>query len=332
MTEIARRGVCLVLCAPSGGGKGAITEALLAREPALHRSVSVTTRAARPGEVDGVHYRFVTADTFAALERNGELLEWARVLRGTHGYGTPRAPVEAALAAGNDVLFDIDWQGFRQLRDRLPGDVVGVFILPPGLDVLEQRLRARGDDPPEVDRRMREAREEISHWQEFDFVVVNDELDRAVEEVRSILRAARVATPRQLLSELLEQEEWSAERPQTIKASGELVIAPAPDRFVRIDHSSPEFAEADATLTRLAEAINNSNEIRVSKADRLSVVSEIAGLQQAIRNSSVRLGAIWAATRESGILGWLQKEVSSASIRALATAAVAGVLRLVGLL
>jgi guanylate kinase len=198
MTGIARRGVCLVLCAPSGGGKGAITEALLGLEPALRRSVSVTTRAARPGEVDGVHYRFVTADTFAALERNGDLLEWARVLRGTHGYGTPRAPVEAALAAGDDMLFDIDWQGFRQLRDRLPGDVVGVFILPPGLDVLEQRLRARGDEPSDVDRRMREAREEISHWQEFDYVVVNDQLDLVAEEVAGILRTARLATARRV--------------------------------------------------------------------------------------------------------------------------------------
>jgi guanylate kinase len=198
MTEIARRGVCLVLCAPSGGGKGAITEALLAREPALRRSVSVTTRAARPGEVDGVHYRFVTANAFAALERNGDLLEWARVLRGTHGYGTPREPVEAALAAGNDMLFDIDWQGFRQLRDQLPGDVVGVFILPPGLDVLERRLQARGDDPSEVDRRMREAREEISHWQEFDYVVVNDRLDNVVEEVAGILLAARLVTLRRV--------------------------------------------------------------------------------------------------------------------------------------
>jgi guanylate kinase len=196
MTDIARRGVCLVLCAPSGGGKGAITEALLAREPALRRSVSVTTRAARPGEVDGVHYHFVGEDVFTAMERSGELLEWARVLRGTHGYGTPRGPVEAALAAGEDMLFDIDWQGFRQLRDRLPNDVVGVFVLPPGLDVLEQRLRARGDDPSEVDRRMRQAREEISHWQEFDFVVVNDQLDRAVEQVGCILRAARLATAR----------------------------------------------------------------------------------------------------------------------------------------
>jgi guanylate kinase len=198
MTVIARRGLCLVLCAPSGGGKGAITEALLAREPGLHRSVSVTTREARPGEIDGVHYHFITEDAFTAAQQNGELLEWARVLRGTRGYGTLRAPVEAALAAGADMVFDIDWQGFRQLRARLPGDVLGVFILPPGLDVLEQRLRARGDDAQEIDRRMREAREEISHWREFDHVIVNDQLDRAVEEVVSILHAARLATARQV--------------------------------------------------------------------------------------------------------------------------------------
>ena len=187
-----------MLCAPSGGGKGAITEALLAREPRLHRSVSVTTRAARQGEVDGVHYHFITEDSFSRMEQNGELLEWARVLRGHHGYGTPRAPVEAALSTGEDMVFDIDWQGFRSLRDRLPEDVLGVFILPPGLDVLEQRLRARGDAATEVDRRMREAREEISHWREFDHVIVNDRLDRAVDEVVCILRAARLATGRQV--------------------------------------------------------------------------------------------------------------------------------------
>lgn len=198
MSQIERRGLCLVLCAPSGGGKGAITEALLTREPALHRSVSVTTRPPRPDEVDGVHYHFITEDEFSAAERNGDLLEWARVLRGTHGYGTPRAPVEATLAAGEDMVFDIDWQGFRLLRDRLPGDVLGVFILPPGLDVLERRLRARGGDLKEIDRRMLMAREEISHWREFDHVVVNDRLDRAVDEVGWILRAARLATKRRV--------------------------------------------------------------------------------------------------------------------------------------
>ena len=196
---IARRGLCLVLCAPSGGGKGAITQALLARDAALRLSVSVTTRAPRPGEIDGVHYHFISPETFASLERNGELLEWARVLGGTHGYGTPRAPVEAALATGEDMVFDVDWQGFRQLRDRLPGDVVGVFILPPGLAVLEQRLRTRGGETEaEIRRRMNAARAEISHWREFDHVIVNDRLDLAVDEVACILAAARLATPRRV--------------------------------------------------------------------------------------------------------------------------------------
>ena len=199
MTEIARRGLCLVLSAPSGAGKTAITERLMALEPDLRRSVSVTTRKPRPGEADGVHYHFMSEEQFVAAEQAGELLEWARVLRGTHAYGTPRGPVAAALAAGADMIFDIDWQGFRSMRDRLPGDVLGVFVLPPGLTVLEQRLRSRaGDNGKEIARRMAQAREEISHWKEFDCVVVNGDLDRAVEDVVGILRAARLATARRV--------------------------------------------------------------------------------------------------------------------------------------
>ena len=199
MAVIARRGLCLVLSAPSGAGKTAITAALMAREPALRPSVSVTTRAPRPGEVDGVHYHFLTEDEFAKADRAGGLLEWARVLRGTHAYGTPRGPVERALEAGLDMVFDIDWQGCRALRTALPGDVVGVFILPPDLPALESRLRGRGSDPPEeIARRMRTARDEISHWREFDHVIVNHDLARAVEEVTGILHAARLATERRV--------------------------------------------------------------------------------------------------------------------------------------
>lgn len=197
MTTLPRRGVCLVLSAPSGAGKSAMTRELMKREPGLRVSISATTRAPRPGEVDGVHYHFVSEDAFARMADNGELLEWARVLAGTHSYGTPRAPVEAALAAGQDMIFDIDWQGHRFLKERLPGDVVGVFILPPGLDVLEQRLRGRGGDAPEeIARRMDRARDEIAHWREFGYVVVNDVLNRAVEDVLSILRAERHAVGR----------------------------------------------------------------------------------------------------------------------------------------
>jgi len=197
MTAIARRGVCLVLSAPSGAGKTAITDALLASESDLHRSISVTTRPPRTGEVGGTHYHFANQNEFDRMVAAGELLEWARVL-GRHCYGTPRTPVEQALAAGQDVVFDIDWQGHRQLRDALPGDVVGVFILPPTMTALEERLRARaGDDDAEIQRRMALARDEISHWPEFDDVVVNNNFDRAVAAVRAVLHAARLATARQ---------------------------------------------------------------------------------------------------------------------------------------
>ena len=198
MTPIPRRGLCLVLAAPSGAGKSAIAAALVAVEPGLRLSVSVTTRAPRAGEIDGVHYHFQTPEAFDRLVETNGLLEWARVLGGRHCYGTPRAPVEAALQAGLDIVFDIDWQGHRLLRAALPGDVAGVFILPPDLATLEARLRARaGDDDTEIARRMLRARDEISHWSEFDHVVVNDDLPHAIEAVRAVLHAARSATARQ---------------------------------------------------------------------------------------------------------------------------------------
>jgi len=196
MTAISRRGVCLVLSAPSGAGKTAIAQALLASEPELRSSVSVTTRMPREGEADGVHYHFRDQAEFDRMVEAGELLEWAHVL-GRHCYGTPRAPVEQALLAGEDVVFDIDWQGHAQLRTALPGDVVGVFVLPPSLEALEQRLHLRaGDDASEIARRMALARAEISHWSEFDHVVVNDDLERAIGAVRAVLHAARLATSR----------------------------------------------------------------------------------------------------------------------------------------
>lgn len=190
-----RRGLCLVIAAPSGAGKSTVARALLATEPELSPSVSVTTRAPRPGERDGVHYHFRGEAEFEAMAAAGELLEWARVFRNC--YGTPRAPVEQALAAGRDVVFDVDWQGHRQLRAALPGDVVGVFLLPPSLAALEARLRGRSTDhEAEIARRMAAARAELSHWAEFDHVVVNRDLDRAVADMRSVLHAARLATAR----------------------------------------------------------------------------------------------------------------------------------------
>ena len=197
MTDIARRGVCLILSAPSGAGKTAIAEALLATEPVLERSISVTTRARRPTEIDGVHYHFLTEAGFQSAVRDDALLEWARVLQGTHAYGTPRAPVEKALAAGRDIVFDIDWQGHLQLRQKLPADVVSVFVLPPNLMALRSRLVGRaGDHGEEIERRMRVARDEIRHWRDFDHVVVNEHLETATEAVRSVLHAARVTRNR----------------------------------------------------------------------------------------------------------------------------------------
>ena len=180
--------MCLVLAAPSGAGKSSVSRALLAAEPELSLSVSATTRAPRPGEQDGVHYHFRDAAGFQAMVEAGEMLEHAEVFG--RRYGTPRAPVEAALAAGRDVLFDIDWQGHLQLRARLPEDVVGVFLLPPSMAELERRLRARGQDgEAEIARRMAAARGEIAHWAEFDHVLVNRDFDATVAAVRAILHA-----------------------------------------------------------------------------------------------------------------------------------------------
>lgn len=191
-----RRGVCLVVAAPSGAGKSTITRALLATEPALSLSVSATTRAPRPGEQDGVHYHFRSPAEFAAMAERGEMLEWATVFG--RSYGTPRAPVEQALADGRDVVFDIDWQGHRQLRAALPGDVVGVFVLPPSMAALHARLQARAaDSPDEIGRRMAAAQSELAHWAEFDHVLVNHELSEAIATVRAVLHAARCARARQ---------------------------------------------------------------------------------------------------------------------------------------
>lgn len=194
--KLARRGVCFVLAAPSGAGKSSISRALLASESDLALSVSVTTRAPRPGEVHGVHYFFHSMAEFDAMIAAGALLEWARVFG--RGYGSPRAPVEQALAAGRDVMFDIDWQGHRQLQAALPDDTVGLFILPPSLDELAARLHARGSDSAaEIDRRMAAARDEISHAGEFDHVLVNLDFATAVAEARAVLHAARLRTTRQ---------------------------------------------------------------------------------------------------------------------------------------
>ncbi|MBF0877105.1 guanylate kinase [Gluconobacter cerevisiae] len=196
MTQLPRRGVCLVISAPSGAGKSTIANALRASEPTLRHSVSVTTRGPRPGEVEGVHYHFRDIAEFRRMAADGELLEWAEVFG--RGYGTPRAPVEEALDAGHDMVFDIDWQGHRLLRAALPDDVVSLFVLPPSLEELERRLNKRASDhPEEIAKRMQAALNEISHWSEFDHTIINSELDTAISQARSILTAARLSTRRQ---------------------------------------------------------------------------------------------------------------------------------------
>ena len=197
LSSARRRGVCLVLASAPGGGKTSVSRELLKTEPELALSVSVTTRAPRPGEEEGVHYFFRTPEQFAAMVAAGELLEHAGFLG--RSYGTPRAAVEAALASGRDVLFDIEWQGHRQLRDKISADVVGIFLLPPSLEELERRLRARNQDSDaEIEKRMGAAREELAHWAEFDHVLVNVDFAATVAQVRAILHAARSHRSRQV--------------------------------------------------------------------------------------------------------------------------------------
>jgi len=195
-SEMPRRGVCLVLASAPGGGKTTVSRALLAMELRLALSISATTRAPRPGEEEGVHYFFRTPGQFAAMVEAGALLEHATFLG--RSYGTPRAAVEAALEAGRDVLFDIEWQGHRQLRSKMPQDIVGIFLLPPSIEELERRLRGRNQDSDaEIDRRMAAARDELGHWAEFDHVLVNEDFSETVTAVQTILHAARTHRSRQ---------------------------------------------------------------------------------------------------------------------------------------
>jgi guanylate kinase len=195
--SIARRGLMLVLSSPSGAGKTSISRALLARDADLSMSVSVTTRPKRPGEVAGRDYHFIDAEEFGLMVNRGELLEHAKVF-GNY-YGTPKAPVEATLSRGQDVLFDIDWQGTQQLRQAARNDLVAVFILPPSTRELEKRLKARAQDSAQVvAERMAKAADEMSHWPEYDYVVVNQELERSVAAVVAILAAERLRRERQI--------------------------------------------------------------------------------------------------------------------------------------
>ncbi|MBN9526297.1 MAG: guanylate kinase [Alphaproteobacteria bacterium] len=193
---VGRRGLMLVLSSPSGAGKTTISRRLMAQDDNLRLSISVTTRASRPGEVDGVDYRFISDAEFQRMAAHDELLEHARVF--DHHYGTPRTEVANRLARGHDVLFDIDWQGTQQLRQKMRDDLVSVFILPPSTAELERRLKTRAQDSAEVvAKRMAKAADEISHWAEYDYIVVNDDFDRCLANVMAILRAERLKRERQ---------------------------------------------------------------------------------------------------------------------------------------
>lgn len=195
--HLNRRGVLFALSSPSGAGKTTISRKMLAADSELALSISATTRPMRPGEVDGVDYHFVDVATFKQMVADDAFLEWAHVFG--HRYGTPRARVEELLAAGRDVLFDIDWQGAQQLYQEAGPDVVRVFILPPTMDELEHRLRSRGTDSDEViAARMARAANEIGHWDGYDYVLINDNIEECYGEVMAILRAERLKRRRQI--------------------------------------------------------------------------------------------------------------------------------------
>lgn len=208
--SIRRRGLMLVLSSPSGAGKSTIARNLLESDSALELSVSVTTRGRRGSEIDGVHYHFVSSRDFERLRDTEALLEWAYV----HGnyYGTPREPAERAMAEGRDMLFDIDWQGAVQLSDKMRADIVSIFILPPSMRELKVRLQRRAEDSAStIDTRLQNARVELEHWREYDYVVVNDDLDRAFGAVKAIVTAERLRRDRrpglfEFVSKLLDED------------------------------------------------------------------------------------------------------------------------------
>jgi guanylate kinase len=197
LTPIRRRGFLLVLSSPSGAGKTTITRRLLERDPTLSLSVSVTTRPRRPSEVEGKDYRFIDQASFDRMVAHHELLEHATVFG--HSYGTPRQPIEAAIAEGRDIVTDIDWQGTQQLSANLSADLVTVFILPPSKEALESRLRSRAQDSDAVvAQRMAKSSEELSHWPEYGYVIVNDDLEQSVADAQAIVTAERLKRERQI--------------------------------------------------------------------------------------------------------------------------------------
>ena len=198
MMPLKRRGLLLILSSPSGAGKSTLTRNLVREDRGIRLSISVTTRQKRPSEINGVHYNFTdSVPDFEEMRDRGDLLEWAQVH--SNYYGTPRKPVEQAIARGEDVMFDIDWQGTKQIVEKMRADVVSVFILPPSMEELKARLERRAEDVPDViARRLRNARDEIAQWESYDYVLVNDDLDRTFGDLKAILAAERLKRERQI--------------------------------------------------------------------------------------------------------------------------------------
>lgn len=195
-TGSVRRGLLLILSSPSGAGKSTLSRMLMAWDPTMRFSISATTRPPRPGEADGREYHFRRREAFEAMVKSGEMLEHAEVFGNL--YGSPRGPVLVAMEAGTDTVFDIDWQGGQQIKQAMRGDVVSIFILPPSIAELDRRLRTRGQDSDDVIAgRMAKSRDEISHWAEYDYVLVNDDLDATFDQLKTILKAERLKRDRQ---------------------------------------------------------------------------------------------------------------------------------------
>ena len=360
---IRRRGLLLVLSSPSGAGKTTITRRLLERDPTLSLSVSVTTRPPRPGEIDGCDYVFIDEAQFARMVAAGELLEHATVFG--NSYGTPRRPIETALAAGRDTVTDIDWQGTQQLSKRLPADLVRVFILPPSVPELEARLRRRGlDNNDVVKHRMEQALEEMSHWSEYDYVIINRDVDQSVEDAQAILAAERMKRNRQLsLPEVITRPQVSIEAP-----TGPDVDAPGPSRrrrrrsrrnmeiegvcqelttgviihptiyagglngpvvivnSIEIKIDSSEFQILNRQVTEILEHLRQSNELSSDVQRHLS--TEVRAGMELIKTGRTSQEILDVFLLRP--LRFIAKEFSAADIRALASAAASTLARWLG--
>jgi guanylate kinase len=357
---IHRRGILLVLSSPSGAGKTTITRRLLERDSGLSLSVSVSTRPPRPGEIDGRDYWFIDQQRFDEMVAQDELLEHATVFG--HCYGTPRQPIEAALPAGRDIVTDIDWQGAQQLSESLPHDFVSVFVLPPSIAALEARLKTRAQDSVEVvAARMAKSAEEMSHWSEYDYVIVNRDIEKSVDEVQAIVSAERARRVRQLgLSDLVGRlrtpSQWTAAEPadppprapvnvtvdvspSSQPATTSFVISPTVypagiggtvvvANSVVINTDMPDFRRFSETMGEILEHLRRSNE--TSPEVRQQIRQELRAGMELIKAAKPDRGALHAFLVRP--LQFIGKEFASGNIRTLAAAALAALAKWLGMI